>query len=70
MNKILDEFTDLPVSRERKRQLRRNKQGLCKVSRCASAPAKCGMCRACYTALIAGQITKYHAIHRSQKSEA
>ena len=27
--KIIDEFTDLPVSRQRKCQLRHNKSGLC-----------------------------------------
>ena len=34
LRKIVDEFTDLPVSRERKRQLRALKKGLCCIAGC------------------------------------
>jgi hypothetical protein len=32
--KIMDEFTDLPVSRQRKQQLRKIKAGLCRFGSC------------------------------------
>ncbi len=34
LRKIRDEFTDLPISRERKRQLRALKKGLCCIAGC------------------------------------
>jgi hypothetical protein len=34
LRKISDEFTDLPISRERKRQLRALKKGLCCIAGC------------------------------------
>ena len=46
MRKIIDEFTDLPVSRERKRQLRNHKRGLCK---CGSP--QYGLARKCLKCL-------------------
>ena len=46
MNKlIIDEFTDLRVSRQRKWQLRRQKEGLC--PRCGGLKGEAEMCAPC-----------------------
>lgn len=43
--KIFDEFSDLPVSRERKRQLRKNNMGLCSCGPCPDLVFMSGKCR-------------------------
>lgn len=43
MKRIIDEFTNLPVSRERKRQLRRIKRGLC-LRGCGQVAVYGGFC--------------------------
>jgi len=46
--RIVDEFADLPVSRQRKHQLRRAKRGLCQNKGCQSPPAPgCVFCDRC-----------------------
>ena len=47
MRLIQDEFTDLEVSRERKRQLRRIKRGMCLVASCKRRVAIGGRCLRC-----------------------
>lgn|SRR5882757_962449 len=48
MNAIQDEFTDLPISRQRKNQLRDIKEGLC--SSCRTVPNTHGeLCLICYS---------------------
>lgn len=42
--KIIDEFTALPVSRERKRQLRKRKKGRCIVPGCWEPPVSAERC--------------------------
>ncbi len=44
--KIYDEFTDLPVSRQRKKQLRNIRDGLCSV--CSKKIFRAGFCKKHY----------------------
>jgi hypothetical protein len=58
--KILDEFTNLPVSRQRKLQLRALKAGLC--SGCFKQPVfRAERCKSCY-----GKLLKRNARYRLQ----
>jgi len=45
-NAIRDEFTNLPICRQRKHQLRKAKQGLCYV--CMKPALTSGLCPSCY----------------------
>lgn len=56
---IVDEFTSLPVSRERKRQLRRKKVGLCTVARCDNKPMRGETCEECRK-LAYGRVKRRH----------
>ncbi|MDE2102119.1 MAG: hypothetical protein KGL39_33040 [Patescibacteria group bacterium] len=42
--KIVDEFTDQPISRELKRRLRKNKAGLCGRAGCSAAAGEFTYC--------------------------
>lgn len=45
MKKIIDQFTDLPVSKQRKHQLRRKAAGLCEVPGCCFPPVGKSYCK-------------------------
>ena len=49
--RILDQFTERKVSRERRRQLRKNADGSCSVSGCDEAHAISGFCVKHYSLL-------------------
>jgi hypothetical protein len=42
---IHDEFTDMPVSRERRRQLRKIAKGLCQIGTCQNPLQNCSLCK-------------------------
>ena len=45
MKKIIDQFTELPVSRQRKQQLRRKAKGLCEAPGCPDPPLGDSYCK-------------------------
>lgn len=62
MQLIIDEFTHLPVSRQRKHQLRKQKQGLCMI--CAAPAVNAFFCPAHLETVRTYQRTKYREEHQ------